>query len=840
MQLLVHYGWLSFTLGHGVRLARLAFEVIEHFDWKTEPDQECGELLLHYLLGRYLGEKTDSHAQAEAYQQVRQLAVANGIPLELATEVHLLHYLLLDLVNQRHFPDARALFEEFRDSIPSTLQEAHPDIFASLQSNLGYLLGTWGEHEDQQGNAMEARLLREQAVAIYRECIQLLREKRNASSHLEKSAINYQLARMLNDMGYYLVCLGRAEEAMEVLEESIELKRRGFCKPGSLAMSLGELAQALGLLGRFQEALAYNQAALEETQKLAAAGYTIAQGDIPVHQIDRARLLVRRLQLDEAERLIEEALPQIRESRRIYRVFAQGIRDEIAQCRAAAATLGHLYLDWRWFARFKDAVAYDVFGWLAHAGPFTDEEQQEWRALFGRSDEEATRRMAAIIKVSRDRELAAAIEERRAPRLLYPAIPIEEVQRRIAALMALGEEINEQEPNAIVRRLYCEAIEEHLWYLEMVRAIHEGDTPAFWMYNRRIHAEPTAEEMTDALRYAGELIHQGIQNPLSATISRQLQEQLQRLYPPLFEGEGIKKPQSFGSVIREQEERMKADGKEQKRLLSPLTVKRFFEAVLRDYHFEGWQVLLDEATNNLRIEPNIRTIFLSASKPMSVARVRELLSHEIECHVFRAEAGKQSALALLFLGTGGALQTEEGLALYYDQETARVQGETVDELTMATWVGTLATGLASGVLTPPQTFYNVYALFESLYIVYRIVSGKNQDVSQARIQAHRLALNRCLRTFRGVPDLNVPGICYAKDAIYLRGYRAVSRAIEADQNVLEQLMVGAVALEQLHDMAELGIVSPPGSPQWLAHRPDLDAYILSFESTESKPREDKQ
>jgi hypothetical protein len=389
-----------------------------------------------------------------------------------------------------------------------------------------------------------------------------------------------------------------------------------------------------------------------------------------------------------------------------------------------------------------------------------------------------------------------------------------------------------------VRRLYSDAIEEHLWYLQMVAATYDGDTSAFWMYNRRIHAEPTPEEMAVAMHYVRDFIEQGMQNPLTSSISRQLLEDLQRLYHTYSQGEGKQERRLEEVSQREGQHQLTSERKEQP-LLSPLAVKRFFEAVLHEYCFEGWRVRLDEATNNLRLEPNIRTIFLPAGKPMSVGRVRELLSHEIECHVFRAEAGKQSALALLFLGTKGALQTEEGLAIYYDQETARVQGDAVDESAMSTWVGTLATGLASGVLTPPQRFHELYALFEPLYTMHRILTGKDQDISQACVQARRLALNRCLRTFRGVPDLEIPGVCYAKDAIYLRGYRAIVRAVEEDRSVLERLMVGAVALDQLPDLAELDILSPPGPPQWLAHRPDLDAYITSFEPAESAPLENR-
>ena len=61
-------------------------------------------------------------------------------------------------------------------------------------------------------------------------------------------------------------------------------------------------------------------------------------------------------------------------------------------------------------------------------------------------------------------------------------------------------------------------------------------------------------------------------------------------------------------------------------------------------------------------------------------------------------------------------------------------------------------------------------MLERLYLLDRLLSKREGDLGKATATAHRLALNRCLRTYRGVPDLTVAGICYAKDAIYLRGY----------------------------------------------------------------------
>jgi len=836
-QLLIQYGWLSFALGHGTPLGRLAREVMGAVDWQTEPENECGGILLSHYLGRFLGEKIDTQGRAEAYQRVHQIAREHNITLRPATEVHLMHHLLLDLINKSRFPEAQALFGVGFDRMQS-LETAHPATFASLLSDQGYLLGKWGEYEAAQGHTAEATDFRERAVAVYRRCVRILREKREGTTPLQRSTLNYHLAKVLNDLGYYLVCLGRPLEAIAALQESIQLKRQGFSKPGSLAMSLGELAQALARSGHFQEALRYNQEAREEIQRLAATGHAIAREEIPVLEVDRARLLMCVGQLDEAEQLLNEASGRIRESRRAYRMFAREARDEIAQCRAAASALGRIYLDWRWYARYRDAISYDPFGWLAHAGPFTEEEQQEWEGLLKRSDEEAARRKAMLIKASRDRELAAAIEERREPQLSYPSIPIEELKERKAAFIQLRAEVEEHEPNTIVRRLYCEAIEEQLWYLYMIQATYEGDVETFWSYNRRIHAEPTVAEMESALHYLARIIGQGLQHPKATEISRHLHQQLHDMQVSPHLPDSLTEAQRAPEVCEQRGQ--KQSGKEllpahrDHRLLSPFAVKRFFEAILQEYGFEGWQVQLDHATNNLRIETNVRTIFLSANKTMSVARVRELLSHEIESHVFRAEAGKQSPLALLFLGTKGALVTEEGLALYYDQQTAQAQGTALDESAMSSWIGTLATGLACGVLTAPQTFYHLFAFLEPLYLLSRILSGKEEEVSSAAVEARRLALNRCLRTYRGVPDLAIPGVCYAKDAIYLRGYRAVSRALQEDAGVLERLMVGVVALEHLAELAELGIVAPLKRPQWLAHRPDLDEFILSFEGSEQK------
>ncbi len=827
-ELLIELGWLSSGYGNGARLARTAFEVMGDFDWRAQPETECGGILLRYYLGRFRGEKTSLRGRAEEYQQILTRAAAQQVPLKLATVAHLVQHIANHLITQGEFSQAHELLDSYLARIDAEPGTEQVDMLAPLLKTRAHALNAQGEREEEQGNRDTATRLKEEALRVDLQCVELLRGCEGVVPHRKQSTVRYHLARTLNEVGYFLVNLKRGEEALKALEESIDLKRQGYVQAGSMAMTVGEAGQALKLVGRFQEALRCNEQALEETQQFAASGHATAQGDVSVHLVDRARLLLRVGNLQEAERLVNDALPHIRDSRSVYRDRAQEVLKEIADCRAAARDLGREFLDWRWYARYKTAIAFDVFGWLTHAGPFSPAEQEEWSRLCDRQDEQAQTRREQIIKASRDRELENALGEQREPHLLYPALRIEEMRTHTAVLRKLAAEISEQEPNAIVRRLYLEAIEEQVDYLLMVEATYRGDSQSFWEHNRRVHAEPTPEEMEATLGLFLDLIQRGMQQENTAEISAGLLQDLQRVCDP----DVLVRLQKSKVQEGRDEPPSPASGRAgDQRLVSPPIAKQFFEAVLRKYGFSGWRIQLDHATNNFRIESNVQTLFLPAYKPLTLARVRELLGHELEFHVLRAEAGKASSFALLAEGTRNFLTIDEGMAVYFDQQTAQTQNQVLDVASVMTWIGTLATGLAAGVLSTPQTFLHLQQLLECLYLLDRLLSKREGDLGKATAAAHRLALNRCLRTYRGVPDLTAAGICYAKDAIYLRGYLQLQRAVKEDPGVLDRLMVGKIAYEHLRDMEELGITIPSIRPRWYAQRPDLDEYTLSFDAS---------
>jgi hypothetical protein len=263
-------------------------------------------------------------------------------------------------------------------------------------------------------------------------------------------------------------------------------------------------------------------------------------------------------------------------------------------------------------------------------------------------------------------------------------------------------------------------------------------------------------------------------------------------------------------------------------MISSRAAKRFFEAVLKESGYEGWQVALDPNAAGPRVEAGLRQMFLQDS-PISLSEIREYVSHELLGHVTRSVAGEYSSLGLLGLGTQGYMSTEEGIADYHERHVTALHGQAFDD--SGSWLGTLAVGLASGVIASPQTFSSLFSFFEPFLLLYRLLWRDDEDRATAEQRARRNALMRCLRTYRGVTDLQRPGVCFTKDVVYLRGLLKIERAVADDERVLDRLAVGKVALELLPDLQELGIVVPQqfSSLRKLAYDPGLDDYILSFE-----------
>jgi hypothetical protein len=217
-------------------------------------------------------------------------------------------------------------------------------------------------------------------------------------------------------------------------------------------------------------------------------------------------------------------------------------------------------------------------------------------------------------------------------------------------------------------------------------------------------------------------------------------------------------------------------------------------------------------------------MYLPTNNRFTVISTVEFMAEEIETHIFRSVAGKKSRLALLSSGTRGFLPTEEGLAAIAKEEMMAAQGLGPK---LHSWVTTLSPGIAAGVLTPPQSFGALYDFFAQAFLANHLQSGRYETVNAAEEAARYDALVRISRTFRGVSDLTVAGVCNLKDRVYLQGYQEVTRALQKYSK--ERLLVGSIGTDDLDDMENLSLLEPAINHQHLAHDPLLFDRIIALE-----------
>ncbi len=586
-------------------------------------------------------------------------------------------------------------------------------------------------------------------------------------------------------------------------------------------------------LGRFREALLFDEKAMAEIQRCIHAGDGTSQEEAPIYAVNRGRLYLRLGRINEAEHILQQALPCISAPRRKYGMFAKEALEEIRQWRQRTGGSQH-QLDWRWVERFRDLSAHSSTWWLTWAGPFTEEEQREWDRLFVFPFNEAVKApLEQLMKSSRERELEAAIREQREPRLRYPALPIEEIQREINGLEQLSEDVGQQEPNAIVRRLYQEVIEEELDYLHLLEATYEENTERFWQYNLRLFPLPGIDDMNYAFAHITSLLRQGAAVPELASVSQQIEEMLQTRFH-LSSDPGQDDMEEWERPAAPPDNATPTEA-EPERKISAQAVKRFFESVLQESGYDEWRVVIDLNTTGARVSPGARHLILPEHQ-FTLAEVHHLFSHEFAGHAARFMAGEHSLLGLLGIHTRNYLPTEEGLALYHDRQEAQRSGRDFNDEGLR-WM-TFAVGLASGIMTPPQTFLALFTFFEALTFLHGRLRYPHVERQKTQAYAHSYALSLCLRIYRGVPNLNRAGVCFLQDALYFHGLRQIEQAVAEDETVLERLAVGACALEDLPALQELGIIAPPPALRKLAAAWDLDAYILSFDEKPEKQRDE--
>jgi hypothetical protein len=211
---------------------------------------------------------------------------------------------------------------------------------------------------------------------------------------------------------------------------------------------------------------------------------------------------------------------------------------------------------------------------------------------------------------------------------------------------------------------------------------------------------------------------------------------------------------------------------------------------------------------------------------MSIKQILWLYEHEVQDHIKSSAIGELSRLGLLAIGLPGYAVYREGCALYKQQNAARIKGKTFDE--SAIWVGTFGIMLANQIGGNSQTFYNLYKCLKKFFLLYRLLRRPDQDRAEAEKKAHELSLLRCLRLFRGKPDLDMLG-CWTKDVIYQRGLHLVEQSIKEDPSLLTYLSLGKMVKEHVSLLQELQILPSISDTQYELSVQDLEDILLSIE-----------
>ncbi len=184
---------------------------------------------------------------------------------------------------------------------------------------------------------------------------------------------------------------------------------------------------------------------------------------------------------------------------------------------------------------------------------------------------------------------------------------------------------------------------------------------------------------------------------------------------------------------------------------------------------ESWRVAVDPLMNaRMSVDSLRREVKVRADAMFEPRAIERLLVHEIGVHVRRAEHGSRQPLRLLGRGLPGYLATEEGLAVWSEQQAGLLDA------------GTLRIYAARVVAAEA-------AMSEGFVEVFRSIEASVGDEAAFEIAA---------RAKRGLLDPSRPG-GHTKDHVYLRGWLEVSGHLAAHPHDLRSLRSAKIGLSDL-------------------------------------------
>ncbi len=221
------------------------------------------------------------------------------------------------------------------------------------------------------------------------------------------------------------------------------------------------------------------------------------------------------------------------------------------------------------------------------------------------------------------------------------------------------------------------------------------------------------------------------------------------------------------------------------KVYSDRKVAKIFSDFLKKSGLNNWKVQIKENMIGSCSVNKSNTIFIKKGSKFNENRVKKLIAHEIETHIFTAENGKKQPYKIFQFGTANFLETQEGLAIYNQEKTLGYESNHYFA----------AINLITCDIALNNSFTEAFAKLKSLGI------------------SDQKCINFILKTKRGVGDTTQKG-GYAKQAIYTRGALMIDDFVK-NGGSLSELYIGKISLDILEDCKKIKSLNPPiYVPSW--------------------------
>ena len=223
------------------------------------------------------------------------------------------------------------------------------------------------------------------------------------------------------------------------------------------------------------------------------------------------------------------------------------------------------------------------------------------------------------------------------------------------------------------------------------------------------------------------------------------------------------------------------------KLLTAKEAKKIFEEAIEDFGLKGWSVKIKKDMVSDVIAGKENSIMILEDATFSEERLKGTITHEIETHVFTAMNGSFQPYKIFQRGLADYLMTEEGLAVYNQEQTESSETE------------------------------KKYWPASSVLGIYRGMHGSFADI-YAELVKYGFSINRAwkvaLKAKRGLADTSKPG-AFTKDYVYFKGHKMILDFIDKGGD-LRDLYYGKINLNDLDLVKKVkGLKAPTFLPSYL-------------------------